>query len=221
MDIDGLGPKLIEQMVDRNIIQDPADLYFLEKADLMKMERMGDKLAENLLSSIDKSRNPSLSNMIYALGIRNVGQHLAGVLAKTYKSIDNLSRQENETLTNTHEIGPIVAQSIYNFFQNPKNLRVLNKLKQGGILFPEEEAGEKELPFRGQKFVLTGSLEMFTRDEAKQIIENLGGRVISSVSRKTDFLIVGKNPGSKYDTALKLGIPILDEEAFKTITTGS
>lgn len=217
MDIDGVGYKLLEQMVDKKIIQDQADLYFLKKKDIMKMDRMGDKLAENILNAIDKSRNPSLTNLIYALGIRNVGYHLANVLAKNFKSIDNLAKQSIEDLTQVHEIGPIVSESIYNFFHNPKNLKVLEKLKKGGVKFPEEKAAAKKTPLSGKTFVLTGGLDSFTRDEARKIIEDMGGSVYSSVSKKTDFVIVGKDPGSKYDKALELKVKTLDEEEFKKL----
>ncbi len=217
MDIDGLGFKLLEQMVDKKIIKDQADLYFLKKQDIMKMDRMGDKLAENILSAIDKSRNPSLSNLIYALGIRNVGYHLAGVLAKNFRSIDNLAKQSIDDLTQVHEIGPIVAESIYNFFHNPKNLKVLEKLKKGGVKFPEEKAVFKETPLSGKTFVLTGGLESLSRDQATKMIEEMGGRVSSSVSKKTDFVVVGKDPGSKYDKALELKVKTLDEEEFRKL----
>ncbi len=215
MDMEGLGYKLLEQMVDKKVIQDQGDLYFLKKEDLMKMDRMGDKLAENLLSAIDKSRHPTLTNLIYALGIRNVGYHLARVLAKRFRSIDNLARQTIEDLTQVHEIGPVVAESIHNFFHNPKNLKVLEKLRRGGVNFPVEEAEVKETPLSGKTFVLTGGLDSFTRDDARRIIEDMGGRVSSSVSKETDFVIVGKDPGSKYDSALKLGIKALNEQEFK------
>ena len=215
MDMEGLGYKFLEQMVDKKVIQDQGDLYFLKKEDLMKMDRMGDKLAENLLNAIDKSRHPTLTNLIYALGIRNVGYHLAGVLAKRFRSIDNLARQTIEDLTQVHEIGPIVAESIHNFFHNPKNLKVIEKLRRGGVKFPVEQAEVKETPLSGKTFVLTGGLDSFTRDEARRIIEDMGGRVSSSVSKETDFVIVGKDPGSKYDSALKLGIKALNEEEFK------
>lgn len=218
MDMDGLGYKFLEQMVDKKIIQDQADLYFLKKEDLMKMDRMGDKLAENLLNAIDQSRNPSLANLIYALGIRNVGYHLAGVLAKNFKSIDNLAKQTVEDLTQVYEIGPIVAQSIYNFFHNPKNLKVLEKLKKGGVKFPVEKVKVKETPLSGRTLVLTGGLDSFSRDEATKIIEEMGGRVFSSVSKKTDFVVVGKDPGSKYDDAQRLGIKTINEEEFKKMT---
>ena len=217
MNMDGLGHKFLEQMIDKKIIEDQADLYFLKKEDLMKMDRMGDKLAENILKAIDGSRNPGLTNLIYALGIRNVGYHLAGVLAKHFKSIDTLARQSTEDLAGVHEIGPVVAESIYNFFRNPRNLSVLKKLKEGGVTFPVEEAPEKETSISGKTFVLTGGLESFTRTDARKTIEDMGGRVASSVSKKTDFVIVGKAPGSKYDDALRLGIQILDENDFRKI----
>jgi DNA ligase (NAD+) len=217
MDIDGLGYKFLEQMVDKGIIQDQADLYTLEKADLMKMDRMGDKLAQNLLDAIAKSRKPALANLIYALGIRNVGEHLATVLARNFKSIDNLAGQSLEDLTQVHEIGPVVAESIYNFFRNPKNLKVLDKLKKGGVIFPEEKTGPRETPLGGKTFVLTGGLDSMTRDEARKVIESLGGRLSSAVSRKTDFVVAGKDPGSKYADAQRLGVTILNEDAFKTM----
>ncbi|KPL00232.1 MAG: aromatic ring-opening dioxygenase LigA [candidate division Zixibacteria bacterium SM23_73_3] len=217
MDMDGVGYKHLEQMVDKKLISDQADLYFLKKQDIMKMDRMGDKLAENILDAIDKSRNPSLTNLIFALGIRNVGYHLADVLAKTFQSIDNLDKQSIEDLTEVHEIGPIVAESIYNFFHNSKNLKILEKLKKGGVKFPREKVKFKEAPFSGKTFVLTGGLDSFTRDEARKIIEDMGGRVSSSVSKKTDFVIVGKDPGSKYDKALESKVKTLDEEEFKKL----
>ena len=217
MNMDGLGYKLLDQMVEKKIIQDQADLYFLKKEDIMKMDRMGDKLAENILKAIDKGRNPGLTNLIYALGIRNVGYHLAGVVAKSFKSVDNLAGQTIEDLARIYEIGPIVAQSIYNFFHNPKNLKVLEKLKKGGVKFPAEEIEERETPISGKTFVLTGGLDSFTRAEARKLIEDMGGRVASSVSNKTDFVIAGKDPGSKYDNALRLGIRVLDENEFKTM----
>jgi DNA ligase (NAD+) len=218
MDIDGLGYKLLEQMVDKNIIADQADLYFLKKEDLMKLDRMGDKLAQNLLNAIDQSRKPGLANLIFALGIRNVGTHLATILAKHFKSIDNLAKQEVEDLTLVHEVGPVVAQSIYTFFRNPKNLAVLKRMEEGGVLFPVEPGETTEPPpLAGKTFVLTGGLDGFTRDEARKIIENMGARVSSSVSRKTDFVVVGKDPGSKYDEARRLGIKTLSEEEFRDI----
>jgi DNA ligase (NAD+) len=215
MDIDGLGFKLLEQMVDKNIIKDQADLYFLTKEALLKMDRMGDKLAQNLLDAIDRSRKPALANLIYALGIRNVGTHLAAVLAKHFRSIRNLAGQEVEDLTRVHEVGPVVAQSIYTFFRNPKNLTVLKRMEEGGVVFPVEPGETAETPLAGKTFVLTGGLDSFTRDEARKIIQNLGARVSSSVSRKTDFVVVGKDPGSKYDEARRLGVKTISEKEFR------
>jgi DNA ligase (NAD+) len=217
MDIEGLGYKLLEQMVDKKLIEDQAGLYFLTRDDLMKMDRMGDKLAENLLEAVDRSRKPRLANLIYALGIRNVGTHLAAVLAKHFKSIHNLADQNVEDLTQVHEIGPVVAQSLFTFFHNPKNIAVLRKMEKGGVVFPVEEGETAETSLAGKTFVLTGGLDAFTRDEARQIIEGMGGRISSSVSRKTDFVVVGKDPGSKYDDARRLGISTLTEKEFREL----
>jgi DNA ligase (NAD+) len=217
MDIEGLGYKLLEQMVDKKLIEDQADLYFLTRDDLMKMDRMGDKLAENLLEAVDRSRKPRLANLIYALGIRNVGTHLAAVLAKHFKSIHNLADQNVEDLTQVHEIGPVGAQSLFTFFHNPKNIAVLRKMEKGGVVFPVEEGETAETSLAGKTFVLTGGLDAFTRDEARQIIEGMGGRISSSVSRKTDFVVVGKDPGSKYDDARRLGISTLTEKEFREL----
>ncbi len=217
MDMEGLGYKFLEQMIDKKIITNQADLYYLKKDDIMKMERMGDKLAQNLLDAINKSRTPTLTNLIFALGIRNVGYHIASVLAKNFHSLDNLAKQSKENLTKVHEIGPILAESIYNFFHNPKNLKILEKMKKGGVKFPTEKVVTKETPLTGKTFVLTGGLDSFTRDEATKIIEEMGGRVSSSVSKKTDFVVVGKDPGSKYDNALKLGVRTVSEGEFKRL----
>jgi DNA ligase (NAD+) len=217
MDMEGLGYKFLEQMIDKKIITDQADLYFLKKDDIMKMERMGDKLAQNLLDAINKSRTPTLTNLIFALGIRNVGYHIASVLAKHFHSLDNLAKQSIEDLTEVHEIGPILAESIYNFFHNPKNLKILDKLKKGGVRFPTEKVVTKKTLLTGKTFVLTGGLDSFTRDEATKIIEEMGGRVSSSVSKKTDYVVVGKDPGSKYDNALKLGVKTVNEGEFKKL----
>jgi len=217
MDIEGLGRKFLDQMVDKGIIRDPADLYFLKKNDFMRMDRMGDKLAENLLNAIDRSKHPDLTHFIYALGIRNVGYHLAGVLAKRFKSIDNLARQTVEDLMQVPEIGSIVAESISNFFKNPNNIRVIGKYAKGGVAFPVEKIEKKEAPLAGRTFVLTGALDSFTREEARKIIEDMGGRVTASVSRKTDWVVVGKDPGSKYDEARRLDIKTINENALKKL----
>jgi DNA ligase (NAD+) len=217
MDMDGLGYKLIEQLVDRGMIKDPADLYFLTKEDLLKLERMGDKLADNILAAIRGSKEPTLRRLILALGIRNVGDHLASVLARQFRSLENLQKSGTEELTGVREIGPVVAESIQAFFSNEENLRVLEKLRQAGVQFPVMKEKKKHQPLAGQTFVLTGGLSSLTRDQAKISIEQLGGRVASSVSGKTNVVVVGQDPGSKLDRARELGIKIIDENEFKKL----
>lgn len=217
MNMEGLGYKFIEQMVDLGLVKDPADLFYLKKEDLMKMDRMGEKLASKLLKAIENGKRADLPHLIYALGIRNVGEHMAQVLAREFKSIDNLAKKKPEELTEIFEVGPIVAQSIYNFFHDPKNLKVLGKMKKAGLIFPVYKETTKKTPITGKTFVLTGGLESFSRDETKRILESMGARVASSVSKNTDFVIVGENPGSKLAGAQKFGIKTLKEEEFKKL----
>ncbi|MBN1755001.1 NAD-dependent DNA ligase LigA [bacterium] len=213
MDIDGLGPKLILQMLEKGIIKDAADLYFLKKADLIPMERMGDKLAQNIIDSIQASKNTTFSRLIYALGIRNVGEHLAKVLESHFSSMEELKNTPQEELQAIDEIGPIVGESINFFFQDKQNLNLLDKLFKAGVTFKvAEKAQIQELT--GKTFVLTGALEHLTRDKAKAEIENRGGKVTSSVSKKTDYVVVGADPGSKYDKALELKVTTISEEEF-------
>ncbi|MBD3232680.1 MAG: hypothetical protein GF315_03040 [candidate division Zixibacteria bacterium] len=211
MDIDGLGYKIAEQMLDKGLIRDAADLYFLDKEKLLTMERMGEKLAENILKAIDESRKPSLKSLIFALGIPNVGEHLASVLAREFGSIEKLSKQSIDDLESVNEIGPVVAKAICDYFREEKNLDFLQRLKKGGVKFPREEVAERKTPLEGRTFVLTGAMESYTRDEAKEKLEELGAKVSSSVSKKTDFLIAGENAGSKLTKAQELGIDIKDE----------
>jgi DNA ligase (NAD+) len=217
MNMDGLGYKLIEQLVDREMVKDPADLYSLTEHDLLKLERMGDKLAQNILEAIQGSKKPTLPKLILALGIRNVGGHLAMVLAAEFKSVERLCQATAEELMAVREVGPIVAESIRAFFSNPKNQKVLEKLRRAGVEFPAHKKARGPQPLAGQSFVLTGGLSSLTRDEAKTLIEKLGGRVASSVSAKTDVVVVGANPGSKLDTAKELGIRIMDESQFREL----
>lgn len=217
MDMDGLGYKLIEQLVDRGMITDPSDLYYLTKEDLLKLERMGDKLAQNVLEAIQGSKKPTLSKLILALGIRNVGGHLATVLAREFGSIERLREATSQELMAVREIGPVVAESIRAFFRNDKNLEVLNKLRQAGVEFPIYQKAAGPQPLQNQIFVLTGGLSTLTRDQAKTLIEKAGGRVASSVSANTDAVVVGENPGSKLAKAKALGIRTLGEEEFKKL----
>ena len=217
MDIEGLGYKLLEQLVDLDLVRDPADIYFLTKTDLLKMERMGEKLAGNLLEAIEKSKRPNLPDLIHSLGIRNVGEHMASILAGQFRSLESLSKQSVEDLTGVREVGPIVARSIYNFFQDSKNLKVLEKLKKGGVKFPVLEVTTKKTPLSGKTFVFTGGLDSFTRDQAGKIVMSQGANVSTSVSKQTDYLVAGADPGSKLDKARQLGIKIIDEKEFKKL----
>jgi DNA ligase (NAD+) len=217
VDIEGLGDKLIEQMVEKKIIKNAADLYQLTKADLMKLERMGDKLAENILEAIDKSRRPDLPHLMHALGIRNVGEHLASVLAAHFGSIDRVAQAEVEELSQINEVGPIVAESISTFFKNHENQQFLKRLQQGGMVFPQAEKKSDYQPLAGQTFVITGTLAGYSRRQAKELLEKFGAKVASSVSGSTDYLVVGADPGSKLEKAQKLGIKIMDEDKFEEL----
>jgi DNA ligase (NAD+) len=212
VDVDGMGGKYIEQLVNKAIIGDVADIYYLDKEKLHQMERMGDKLAENLLASIDKARHPDLPHLIAALGINGVGAHIAQVLARAFGSMDAIAEASVEELESVREIGPIVAKSIHQFFSLDETKKLLKKLRDGGVEFATvKKTAEKPQPFDGKTFVLTGTLESMTRDEAKAKIEALGGRVAGSVSKNTDYVVAGEKAGSKLKKARKLGVKVWDE----------
>ncbi len=217
VDVDGLGSRLIEKMVEQGILKDPADVFFLTSEKLLTMERMGEKLAGNILESIEKSRKPDLAHLIHALGIRNVGEHLASVLARRFNSIENLSEAPVEKLAEIDDIGPIVARSTREYFDRPETKRMIDKLVEGGMVFPHEESSVRNEPLKGKTFVITGTLENYSRSQAKKLLTNLGAKVTSTVSKKTDFVVAGANPGSKYLKAQSLGIKIIDEQEFLKI----
>lgn len=217
MDIEGLGESWVEILVDKKLISDPADIYFIKKEDLLTLERMGEKSASNLVQAIAESKNREFSKLIFALGIRHVGEHIAEVLAEHYSSLDELSKVRKEELENIHEIGPAIAESIEIFFKQEETKVVLEKLRQAGVKLRQEKKEKKEQILAGKTFVLTGGLETFTRDEAARVIKDLGGRVTASVTKKTDYVVAGTDPGSKYDKAKELGVKILDEAGFKKI----
>lgn len=212
MDIEGLGPSLIDQLVDKGLVKDYGDLYYLDPKEVAKLERMGKKSTENLMRAIEKSKTRPLARLIFALGIRHVGIHAAGILAERFKSIDKLKEATFEELASIEGIGPIMAKSIVNFFREKKNLEVLEKLRRAGVKMEEEE--KKEGVLAGKTFVFTGALSKYSRHEAQEKVIALGGKVSSSVSRNTDYVVVGENPGSKYEKAKKLGIKIINEEEF-------
>lgn len=219
MDIDGLGDKLIEQLVDKKIVKDIADLYKLDLSILSSLERMGEKSSQNLLSQIKESKTRPLSRLIFALGIRYVGTRGARILSEHFSSIKELSEASSEELEAIPEIGPQTAHSLVLFFQEERNRELLKKLKDYGIQMGEKKVKEKkEKTFlAGKKFIFTGALKHYSREQAKELVENSGGRAVSSVSKKVDYIVVGKDPGSKYEKAKKLGVKILSEEEFEDL----
>ncbi|MCD6447006.1 MAG: NAD-dependent DNA ligase LigA [Candidatus Marinimicrobia bacterium] len=212
MNIDGMGEKIVDQLVDEGLINSVADIYNLQFKDIVALERFGEKSVNNLLRSVKKSKKRSLANVIYALGIPNVGEYLARVLEENFGSLDKLFRADQETLINIDDIGEIVAESIISFANDPDNRKMLEVLKEHGIDPKAGETGEK--PLKGKIFVFTGSLEKITRDMAKDLVRNLGAKASGSVSAKTDYLVSGESSGSKLEKAKELGVKIMDEEEF-------
>ena len=217
MNIDGLGPAVIEQLVESGKIRDIGDLYTLEKANLVELERVGEKSAENLINEIEGSKAVSVEKILFGLGILHVGENMAELLMDSFQSIDNLAYATLADVESIYGIGPRVAESIVNFFDQPSNLDLLSRLKAAGLQW-SKNVGEPQSTapsfFAGKTVVLTGTLTQMTRSEASDRIKTLGGRVASTVSKKTDFLIAGDSPGSKYDRANQLGVAILTEEEF-------
>jgi len=219
MDIEGLGDKLVDQLVDRAVIKTPADLYQykLDVAALTELDRMAEKSAKNVLGAIDRSRKTTLARFIYALGIRNVGEATAADLARHFGSLDRLAQASEEELQQVQDVGPVVAMSIRRFFTEPHNLEVIKQLRAGGVNWEEgaPAPGKKAGAFEGKTFVLTGTLPSMTREEARERIESHGGKVAGSVSKKTDFVVAGDEAGSKLDKARELGIAIVDEAGLR------
>jgi DNA ligase (NAD+) len=215
-DIDGLGDKLVEQLVDRGFVSSFADLFDLEPDTLAGLERMGSKSAANITEAIQRSKRISFARFLVALGIRHVGEHVAGLLAKRFGSLEQLMTTSREELEAVEGIGPVVAQSIADYFQRAENRNTTQRLLAAGVEI-QYEAEQKYGPLQGKVFVLTGTLETMTRSQAKERIEAAGGKVSESVSRNTDFVVAGDSPGSKLDRAESLGIRILDEETFKNM----
>lgn len=213
MDIEGLGDRLIEQLVDTRLITSVADIYTLTDHQLENLERMGKKSAQNLLDQIEKSKHTTLARFLYALGIRDVGEATAKQLALHFKTLPALQSASEEALQRVPDIGPIVAAHIAHFFQEAHNREIIKKLMKAGVEW-EEVKIHKNLPLEGMTFVITGTLNHLSRDEAKERLENLGAKVTASVSNKTSYVVVGEDPGSKLDKAKELNIAILDDHAF-------
>lgn len=218
MDIEGLGDKLVEQLVDNAIVNTPADLYKLGLLAMASLERMAEKSAANLLAAIEKSRQTTLARFIFALGIRNVGEATAKDLARFFGGLDALMAADTNRLQQVPDVGPVVAASIARFFAEPHNVEVIEQLRAGGVHWVEGEAAAVvSSPISGKTFVLTGALPTLTRDAARDMIEALGGKVAGSVSKKTDYVVAGADAGSKLEKAQALGLAILDETQFREL----
>ncbi|PAB58552.1 NAD-dependent DNA ligase LigA [Anaeromicrobium sediminis] len=217
MNIDGLGESIVTLLLDNELIKDIADLYYLKKEELLPLERMGEKSATNLINAIEKSKNNDLGRLIFGLGIKLVGERAANLLASEFKTMDNFIKASFEEIVNIPEIGDKMASSIITYFKEDKNIEVINKLKDVGVnmnsLKIQDESVEKK--FEGMTFVLTGTLTKYKRKEAKEIIENLGGKVSGSVSKKTNYVLAGTEAGSKLTKAQDLGVNIISEDEFE------
>ncbi len=216
MDISGLGEAQIRMLFNNDLIKDPADLYTLEKEDLVKLDRIGEKSASNILNAIESSKSNSLEKLISALGIPNIGKRMAITLAQDFTSLDNLSKASVKELLQVEDIGEIVANAIVEYFQDEKSKKLIEKLKSYGVntLYKDRFSGEKSDLLTDKVFVITGRLDGYTRNELKEKLESLGAKVTGAVSRNTDYLIAGENAGSKLDKAKDLGVNILDEESL-------
>lgn len=217
LDIDGLGDKLIEQMVESGLINDVADIYFLKKADIADLERMAEKSAQNIIDAIKASRQTTLARFIHALGIPNVGEHTGRILSEEFGELKAIMNSDIERLSAVEGIGPIVAQSIYHFFREDKNRATIDRIQEGGVRIATEERTPAKIPLAGKTIVFTGTLSRMTRPEAQEIVARLGGHASGSVSKKTDYVVVGESPGSKAQKAQKLGVTMLSEDEFKTL----
>lgn len=212
MDIEGLGTKLVDVLVDQDLLKTVADIYHLQRNDVMNLERMGEKSADNLLDAIEKSKKTTLAKFLYALGIREVGETTALRLANHFLELDTLIQADKDLLEGIPDIGPVVAGHIVAFFQEPHNLKVIERLQKAGVFWDTPKIPEKSSqPLIGKTFVLTGGLTSLSREEAKEKLIALGANISESVSKKTSFVVIGESPGSKLAKAESLGIPILDE----------
>ena len=214
MNIEGLGIKIVEQLIDNNLISNIADIYDLNLEDIKQLKKDGTKFSQNLINSIENSKNSDLSNLICSFGIRHVGRKQAKILARKYQNLDNLMNASIEDLTQKDGIGEVIAQSIYNFFNDTQSLDLIERLKKAGVNTISLEETSEDNRFEGKRFVLTGSLQRYSREQAQDIIEKFGGKTSSSVSKKTDYLVAGEDAGSKLTKAQELGVTILSEADF-------
>lgn len=217
MNIDGLGEKIVDQLVEKELVKDIAGLYALKLDDLSELERMAEKSAQNLLDEIEASKKNGLPRLIYALGIPFVGERTAQLLANRFSSVEELASAKEEELFEVEEVGPKVASGILEFFSEPVNRQLIKKLEKAGVRPTAEKRTVKSNKLAGKSFVFTGGLANRTREEAGEIVQQHGGKVVNSVSKKTDYVVVGTDPGSKYDKAKELAVPILSEAEFERL----
>lgn len=216
MNIDGMGEALVTQLTESGLVKNVADIYKLTKSDLLSLERFADKSAQNILDEIENSKKLPLERVIYGLGIRMVGERTAQFLAEHFGSMEALADASVEELQNVNEVGPKIAESIAEFFSNSANRKLVERLGEAGLAFKGQKK-ERGTKLTGKTFVLTGTLAKYTRDEAKKIIEDAGGKVTGSVSKKTDYVVAGSDAGSKLDKAKELGVPVIDETAMEKL----
>jgi len=215
MNVDGLGDKLVEQLVDEGLIHTIADLYILKVEDLSKLERMAEKSAKNLVASLEESKKTTLAKFVFSLGIHSIGETTAATLASHFLTLEKIMKADEEKLLAVPDVGPIVAGNLITFFKQEHNKEVVEQLISVGINWPKiKKKSVDEQPLAGKTFVVTGTLETMGRNDAKTALLNLGAKVSGSVSKKTDYVVVGDNPGSKATKAADLGISILDEKAL-------
>jgi DNA ligase (NAD+) len=220
MDIEGLGPALVEQLVDKGLVRDIADLYALTAEQVAALERMGEKSANNVCDEIKKSKGRDLNRLIAALGIRQVGTYAAGLLARQFGSMEPLEKATPEELR-IPEIGDVTAQGIAEFFRRTETREVLDKLRRAGVNMKSLAAAPRGGPLAGKTLVVTGALKKYSRQEIEDKIKSLGGRAASSVSKKTDFVVAGEAAGSKLDKAKELGVKVVSEEEFERLIAQS
>jgi DNA ligase (NAD+) len=216
MDIDGLGEKIILQLVSAGLVRDVSDLYKLTEDDLIPLERFAEKSAQNIISAIQGSKHPPFRRLLNALGIRFVGEATAQMLAQHFQNLEALSRADKEELLQVEGVGEQVASSIVEYFRNPHNQALLHRLREAGVR-EQKPRPRAAGPLAGKTFVFTGGLPHLSREEAKALVTARGGKVSSSVSAKTDYVVAGEDPGSKYAKAVELGVAILDESAFEEL----
>jgi DNA ligase (NAD+) len=212
-DIEGLGPKIIDQLSEANLISDPSDIFELQTGDLLSLERFAQKSVDNLIQAVNEKKEVTFPRLIYSLGIRHVGEETAIDLARRFKTLDNLTRADLCDFQTIEDVGPVASKSIFDWFREKRNVNLLNRLKEVGIKIKKyQEESSKKLS--NQRFVLTGSLDSMSREKAYERIREMGGEIGESISSKTNYLIIGKDPGSKLQKAQKLGLKIIKEKEF-------